>query len=208
MVPRHVASVSPQNLLAIQPIGAPPKARCISISGGGPRDLGANNPPGHAEVCSNGSDEWASGGPTAACSPLTRSHYTPQVLTYPSTLFPSLLPLPTLVQVTAHLDDCEGLLVGVTNASPLSPNPVSTWKLELSFENTNWVVPVSCLGHCNIFSFPPVQGHYEEFYLHLLGSATASPPPIQESTGSEKEETHLRSILKRAASITPQWEET
>lgn len=144
---------------------------------------------------SNGSNVRTTGGPTTPSFPLTCTHslYSSFLITLlPS--FSSLLPLPAPVQVTAHLGDGRRLPVGVTDASPLSPNPVSTWKPDLAFENAKLVVLGSCLKPWYVFKFPPVPGH-ERVLLQPLWSPTFSPPPIQQSTGMKKEENQVSSLF-------------
>lgn len=126
-----------------------------------------------------------------------------QFLNYPSTPFSSLLSLPAPVQVTAHLGDGRCHPVGISNASPLSPNPFSTGKPDLAFENANLVVLGSCLKHCYVFRCPPVQGHERVLLQPLWVSYILPTTDPTEHRSEERREPSFPSVLKRAAPVTP-----
>lgn len=175
----------------------------------GPRNQDFHNPSGYADVhalkwlkCEN--HWWAHHSllPTHMCSFTVY-----QFLNYPSTPFSSLLPLPAPVQVTAHLGDGRCRPVGVTNASPLSPNPVSTRKPDLAFENAKLVVLGSCLKPCYVFKFPPVQGHKRVLLQPLWVTYILPTTDPTKHQSEERREPCFQSVLKRAAPVTA-WERT
>ena len=172
MVPRPAALASPWNQLAIQLLR--PHSRSSE------RDAPGWYPGSRFQHPSRGCWYVLKGfkgedhGSAHSSLPSSHTHSTVSSLSLHSIFFSSSSTTP--VQGTAHLDDYKSFLVGGPNFNPPSPDPVSSWKPELSFEKAKW--PYQYLTYIpaissNISQFKVTK----KFELHLLGSAIPCQPP-------------------------------